>query len=196
MAWAAPTATLNLTGVAQVSNGWARCTSVALGDAEGQLARSFQQGQTASFFYEFELLQDIEVPIGGVVLQNEKGVIVHGKSTLQYDSQVPMWVTRGSRIRFRQDITLDIAVGEYTFEVGLATMSHFDYQRREWYTPKDMRERTVRVCHLPSVARFAVVLRRDTLPIYPRHHGIADLPGSCQVTVDALTTDGIVERVS
>src|SRR5207245_11789953 len=107
--------------------------------------------ETASFFYEFELLQDIEVPIGGLVIQNDKGVIVHGKSTLEYDSGVPFRVTQGSQLRFRQDITLEIQVGEYTFTVGLATINHKDYEHKELYPHADLHRRIVRVCHLPSL---------------------------------------------
>ena len=36
------------------------------------------------------------------------------KTTLEYGSAVPREVRRGSRLRFRQDIALEIAVGEYT----------------------------------------------------------------------------------
>ena len=80
--WPSPEAFLDISGVAQVSNGWARCTGVALCNSHGQPCRVFQQGETASFFYEFELLRDIEVPIGGLVIQNDKGVIVHGKNKI------------------------------------------------------------------------------------------------------------------
>jgi hypothetical protein len=55
---------------------------VALCEAPGCPRNVFEQGETASFFYEVELLTDIEAPTGGVELVNEKCTIVQGKNTL------------------------------------------------------------------------------------------------------------------
>lgn len=181
--WPAREAFLDLSAVSQVSNGEARCTGVSLCDDSGRSCQVFQQGATASFFYEFEVLQDIEVPLGGVVLQNDHGVIVHGKGTLEYGSQVPMFVVQGSRIRFRQDIQLEIAVGEYTFEVGLASMARYDYEHRADYRFGELRTKFIRLCHLPGVSRFVVTWRQNGWPVQQLHHGVANLPGKGRVTV-------------
>jgi len=183
MFWPLEDALLDISGADQVANGWARCTALGICNKDGNPSRVFQQGETASFFYEFELLRDIEVPIGGVVIQSDKGVIVHGKNTLQYECSVPSAVSRGTRLRFRQDVALEIAAGEYTFEVGLATIDHFHYERRSLYSHSDLDEPIIRLCHLPHVFRFAVVLRTGGDPVQLLHHGVANLPGSCQVTV-------------
>jgi ABC-type polysaccharide/polyol phosphate transport system ATPase subunit len=185
MSWPSEDALLDISGADQVANGWARCTAVGICNKGGDASRVFWQGETASFFYEFELLRDIEVPIGGVVIQSDKGIIVHGKSTLQYDCCVPSAVSRGTRLRFRQDIALEIAAGEYTFEVGLATLDRFHYERRSLYSHSDLSEPIMRLCHLPHVFRFAVVLRTGGDPVQLLHHGVANLPGSCQVSVVA-----------
>ena len=58
----------------QLPNGVLRVAGTRVGF--DLLIYAFQQGETVSFFYEFELLEDIEVPIGGVLIQNDKGVIV------------------------------------------------------------------------------------------------------------------------
>jgi len=99
---------------------------------------------------------------------------------------------RGGRLRFRQEIVLDVAVGEYTFEVGLATIGRYTYEHRERCSPQELRERIVRICHVPSIGRFAVVLRHEGLTTRLLHHGIANLPGSCRVTLAA----DIVERAT
>jgi lipopolysaccharide transport system ATP-binding protein len=181
--WPEPSAFLDLTGVAQVSNGWARCTGVALCDAHGRASHVFRQGEPAIFFYEVEILRDIEAPIGGVVIQNSRGVIVHGKNTLQYDSPVPLAVRRGARLRFRQEVTLDIFPDEYTFEVGIATISRHDYDLRAVYAHDDLYATVTRICVLPAVGRFRVLLNVPSRPIQLRHHGVADLAGRCQVAV-------------
>ena len=183
--WPAPEAFLDLSRAAQVSNGWARCTGVALCDSNGRPCRGFEQGEIASFFYEFELLADIAVPEGGVELTNEKGVIVHGKNTLQYGSEVPREVRRGSRLRFQQDIALELAEGEYSFTVNLGTLSARDYDRGALYPHLELDARVIRMCVVPTAGSFAVVLRAAGRPIQLLHHGVANLPGRCLVSVAA-----------
>ena len=87
--WPPAKAFLDISKVAQVSNGWARCTAVALCNKEGMPSQVFQQGENCTFFYEFEILHDIEVPIGNVTITNDKGVIVHGKSSMEYGTDCP-----------------------------------------------------------------------------------------------------------
>jgi hypothetical protein len=156
---------------------------VALCDAHGRASHVFRQGEPAIFFYEVEILRDIEAPIGGVVIQNSRGVIVHGKNTLQHDSPVPLAVRRGARLRFRQEVTLDIFPDEYTFEVGIATISRRDYDLRAVYAHDDLYATVTRICVLPAVGRFRVLLNVPSRPIQLRHHGVADLAGRCQVAV-------------
>lgn len=181
--WPSPEAFLDITAVPQISNGWARCTGVAICDSQGKPCHVFQQAETASFFYEFEILQDIEVPSGGVEIQNDKGVLVHGKSTLEYGSDVPMRVVSGSRLRFRQDMTLEVAVGEYTFNVGMGMLPCHIYECRAVSSYTELDSWLIRVCLLVGVGRFAVVWRTHGKPVQLLHHGVANLQGQCQVRV-------------
>jgi lipopolysaccharide transport system ATP-binding protein len=181
--WAPPEALLDISSVPQVSNGWARCMGVALCDSAGRPCRVFEQGEQATFFYEFEVLQDLEVPIGGLMIQNEKGVVVHGKNSLQTDTVVPAFTRNGSWVRFRQDVTLDIAVGEYTFEVGLAAIGRFDYEQRDLYAHQDLYSKVIYSCHVPAVGQFTVTYRSQGQPVQLLHHGLANLPGTIQAKV-------------
>jgi lipopolysaccharide transport system ATP-binding protein len=182
--WPAPESFPDISGIPQIGNGWARCTGVAVCDPDGRPCRCFHQGETASFFYEFEVLQDIEVPIGGVVIQSDKGVIVHGRHSLQYGTAMPLHVVRGSRLRFRQDITLDIAVGEYTLEAGLAMIGREEYERAARLSEAEFHEKVTRLCHLPGAAHFAVAAARPGELGQPPFYGITNLPGSCQLAVE------------
>ena len=189
--WAPPEALLDISSVPQVSNGWARCTAVAVCDSAGRPCRVFEQGEQATFFYEFELLQDLEVPIGGLMIQNEKGVVVHGKNSLQTDTAVPAFNRHGSWVRFRQDVTLDIAVGDYTFEVGLATIGRFDYEQRDLYAHQDLYSKVIYSCHVPAVGQFTVTYRSQGQPVQLLHHGLANLPGTIQAKVYPIDTDKV-----
>lgn len=182
-AWPPPHAFIDISSVAQVANGWARCTGVALCDREGLPRRVFQQGETGHFCYEFELLRDIEVPIGGVVIQSDQGVIVHGKNTLQYETDVPVRASKGSRVRFHQEIVLDIKPDEYSFEIGFATVGLAHYNRRAESSHQHLSGEIIRVCHLPRAGHFLVGLRRPGKPVQLLHHGLVNLPGRCEVHV-------------
>lgn len=181
--WPAPGAFINLENAAQVSNGWARCTAMALCNSQGQACRVFQQGERASFFYEFELLHDIEAPISGTVLHNDKGILVHGKSSLEYGTSVPRYAPAGSRLRVRHDIALEVAAGEYTFEPGLSTMGWRNFERRSEYSYADLHGMMLRLCHLPVASHFVVVYPKYHRPIQLLHHGIANLPGDCRIAL-------------
>lgn len=181
--WPSPQAFIDISNLSQVSNGWAYCTAIALCNEQGQSCRVFQQGERARFFYEFEFTQDIEVPVSGTVLHNDKGILVHGKSTLEYGSEVPRYVPSGSRLRVQQDIVLELAVGEYTFEPGLSMIGSDDFDRRATYTYAELHTRMIRLCHLPIASHFVVVFPKDHQPIQLLHHGVANLPGECQVVL-------------
>lgn len=178
-----PASTLNLDKIAQVSTGQALCRQVAVCDTYGKPTLSFSWGQTAVFYSEFELLAPLFAPIGGLVLQDSKGFIVHGKNTLHYDNTLPVALPAGSRVRFRQEITLRLQPGQYTFEVGLASMMPEKYQLRHSIPQTELRASLERICHLPGLGPLEI------LPAMPHgvpqllHVGAADLPGSLETFI-------------
>jgi ABC-type polysaccharide/polyol phosphate transport system ATPase subunit len=183
-AWPARDLLTDVSSQPQVTQGAARCTAVAVCDEHGHLRYAFEQGEVAAFLYEFELLEDIEVPVAGVVLRTDKAVVVHGKSTMEYGTEVPKRVPAGTRLRFKQDIQLGLALGEYTFEVGLVSLPMTIYQLRASMTYEELSEHYHWLCSLPAAGSFAVLARRLGSPVQLLHHGLADLPGGCNVLVD------------
>ena len=181
--WPKRDAFIDISNSIQISNGWAKCTAVVVCDNNFNPCSTFRQGETARFFYEFELLHDIEVPIGGIVLHNDKGITVHGKSTIEYGSDVPNQATKGDRIRFEQEIDLEIALGEYTFEVGLNTINKIDFNNVRQLTHEELNTRFIRLCNLPTAGSFSIIFRNTGNPVQLLHHGIANLRGNCKVTL-------------
>lgn len=181
--WPKAEAFLDIARLAQVSDRLARCTAAAVCDTDGSPCLVFQQGQTASFFYEFEVQQDIEVPIGGVEILNEKGAIAHGKNSLLYGSRTPIYIPQGSRVRFRQDIRLDVAAGEYTFNIGFSTIGRSDYAKKSQLPHPELDARIKVLSILPKAGKFVVVYRLNGEPVQLLHFGIANLPGECQVAL-------------
>jgi hypothetical protein len=158
-----------------------RCTGVALCNDKGQPSNIFQIGDMAYFYYEFELLQDIEVPIGGVAITTSKNIIVHGKNSLQYPMELPRGVKRGVRVRFRQMMELAVMPDEYTFMVGFATMSAKDYIHANEIGYHRLVARIEDIMRVIQAGAFLVQFkdRGKAIPF----HGYADLRGNCVISV-------------
>ncbi len=180
--WPADEELLDASAWSQVTNGQARCTRVGLVDSAGRALAVWQQGARAVFCCEFEVLDELDVPVGGIMLHNERGVAVHGKHTLQYDCPVPCGVTRGTRLRFRHEIELQLSPQDYTFEVTLSNLRRADFERRASFPHVELYARIEQVCVLTRAGAFSVTLRPvGTRPIQILHHGAANLPGACAV---------------
>jgi len=177
MRWPGQEAFLDLSHFQEINNGWAHCTAIALCDENNKPCTLYEQGQTACFYYEFELNQDIQVPIGGVQIQNERALIIHGKTALEYNSQLPTRILRGSRVRFCQKIELQIANGEYTFEVGFSTIHPKIFEQRGQISQSELYAQVIRIGTVTGVGPFMVAMRRHGEPAQLMHHGAANLPG-------------------
>ena len=171
-----------------VGNGQAEFVGVALCDADGEPTRLFQIGEAADFFVEYNLLDDIDVPVGGVTIVNEKGILVHGKNSMQHRIGAPDMCHKGAILRFRQRILLDIAPGEYTFVVGLATIDDTAYRNCEHMSHGDLSNLTQRVLSVGHAGAFTVSFRSDGMAL--KHHGIADLSGECELVVMNVDKQG------
>ncbi|WP_300156905.1 ABC transporter ATP-binding protein [Solidesulfovibrio sp.] len=177
--WPAPEAFLDLADVAAAENGFATLTHLAVCDASGQPCRAFEQGETVSIFCRYAVTNDIEVAVAGVELINDKRVIVFGKNTLQFDCEHPTATPAGSVVRVRFDISLDLAPGEYTFNLGFSTIGREDFARRAALSHQELESRTTVISILTRAGDFMVAFRsRDTTPVQLTHHGVANLPGS------------------
>lgn len=179
-AWPQAAAFLAIAELPQVSENSARCTGIALCNVRGEPCQAFEQGESADFYYEFELLKAIDVPVVGLVLFNQKQIIVHGKNSLECGSTIGAHFRVGQRLRFRQRLKLDIAVGLYTFEIGLASLSQSDAQNAPLMNHAELNDRIRRHCHLTGLGPFEVTLRPNGRPVQLLHHGVADLPGTIE----------------
>ncbi len=181
----AAAAFIDISGRTQVADGRAICTGVAVLDEHGIARTSFVQGERAIFYYEFEVSGDIGVPIVGMTISDDRGVIVHGKNNLQYPDDVPDTSTRTRRVAANQEVKLDLAAGEYTFEVGLAATSRASWDSR-FRTPYEMEMGFVsRICHLAVAGTISIRMgARDGIS-FLTHHGVADLPGSIRLQVSS-----------
>ncbi|EIM96465.1 ABC transporter-like protein [Paraburkholderia hospita] len=177
---------LDLSRKTVVSDGVASCVGVAICNEAGEPCNSFHQGDLAIFYYEFELTDDIDVPLCGLVIKSERGVIVHGKNSWQFQNDVPHNLAARARIVCRHEIRLDIGLGEYIFEVGVASIPFETWLDRENVSHEEMTAHSIRHCHVPEAGSFSVGLAIRHGVAALTHHGAANLPGN--LTITAQTT--------
>jgi lipopolysaccharide transport system ATP-binding protein len=180
--WPKPDAFLPLGRIASIGSG-ARCTAIAICDDRGEPARIFEMGQSAVFFFEFVLDEDLEVPMAGVEIFNERNIAVHGKNSLQHEALTFEAAIRGSRVRVRQRMKLSVAPGRYTFALGLATISAADASIASEMSYEALVPRMRTVLVVTNAGAFDVGGRRrghgQALPF----HGLCDLEGDSSLVV-------------
>jgi lipopolysaccharide transport system ATP-binding protein len=179
--WPSEQAFFDLSNVRQITDGKARCLALGLTDEQGRPSRFFQQGEVAHFHYAFEILEDIETPVVGIVLFNARNIIVHGKNTLEYGCAMPAHVPAGTVLRFRHTVKLDLEITHYTIETGIASISTADLRHAGEMHHNDLTACVVRHCHLTGIGPFEIGFRLRGSPVQLLHHGIANLPGDVEL---------------
>lgn len=167
----------------QISNGKAICRGVLLANKDGVAQQVFLQGDKLWVHYEFEALDDMLVPIGGVAIRNVRDVFVHGKTNLESVSRVPSFVSKGQRLRFSQWVKLDLEPGEYIVEVGLSEILPDLFEQRHFLRPDQLRDGLARLCHVPRAGHFVVTLRPQGTPAVITHRGLCNLPGDLDLQI-------------
>ncbi|WP_425058556.1 Vitamin B12 import ATP-binding protein BtuD [Sporomusa carbonis] len=161
------------------------CTTVGLCNSQGDPCRMFVQGDIGVFFYEFELQRDVEVPIGGILLFNEKNILIHGKNSMQFDTEAPKNLKAGTKIRFRQAIKFDLASGEYTFSIGLASIEEEAFQQRSQMHSALLEQYRTNLCYVRNIGTFSIAISLGVGITEIPFHGICDLPGEVCIEVQA-----------
>jgi lipopolysaccharide transport system ATP-binding protein len=167
----------------QVSLGKTKCISLAICDDRYRPTLYFRQGDEAIFFFQFEVLDLMEVPVCGLTISNEKGVLVFGKNGWQYDVVAPLHAPLNSIISCRQSARMDLAPGEYIAEVGLVTTSRENWLRKRELSHQQMEIGTHRICALSRGVVFSVGLAQIAGKDCLTHHGITNLSGNMSVTL-------------
>lgn len=156
---------------------------IGLFDENGYSKRVFTQGELAYFYYEIYVKEKIDVPLVGTVLFNQQNIIVHGKDCLQEYMDLPDVVCEGSTIYYLQKIKLDVGIGEYTFDAGMATMKRKDYDVRGEKNQEAVNDTMERLCTRVKAGSFAVHGKSEGDPMQLMFHGLCGLPGKIELIV-------------
>ncbi len=158
-----------------------RCTGVALCNSTGEPCTTFRIGESAYFYFEFEYLKDSDVPIGGIVLTNKMNINIHGKSSLQHRIKAPGTVSKGTRVRFRQTLHLDLESGEYSFQVGLGTISADDYTHVHEMDNVQLKTKFRIILRVRQAGIITIYMNKDE--VSPPFYGLADLKGDSALSI-------------
>lgn len=178
---------IDFEGAKQFGATSARALRALITDRDNKPKRVFGQGDWLRIYVDYKIDESLEVPVAGVQLINSKGVLVHGRNSLQFLGAPPS-VEHGSAIvRCFQEIKLDIDVGEYTLDAGLAELPELVFGRRQRYSPSEIAPQMRLLCHVTGFAAISIIYQQESTPCLFSHYGVADLPGSQTVTVIPLS---------
>jgi ABC-type polysaccharide/polyol phosphate transport system ATPase subunit len=167
----------------QVRENRARFVRYTILNDDGLPTTNFKQGETAHFYYEFEALTTLQMPLGGIMLTDQLGTYVHGKNSLQFDLSLPTRVEKGNLVRFHQQITLNLCAGEYLYEFGLVEISPSLYDKRSFLPYQALLEGIHRLCQVPQSGSLTVFDRLEGTPAAYMHYGLCDLPGHMEFQI-------------
>lgn len=176
-----PEACLPLDHVKQFNAFGANCVMIALTNAENEPQLVFRAGETAIVTHDYVLGQDTNGLIAGTVIHSESGVIAHGKNSWQHGVPALPFARAGSRVRVRQEIVLDLAAGDYTFEVGLATLPRASEAKH--LTVAEFDQMRVRLVQAPIAGAFQVIWPSQRGAEALMHYGLANLRGKVSLTL-------------
>lgn len=166
------------------SSGMAHYLKIGLFDENGVSRRLFKQGETAYFYVELLADQDIPaVPINGVVLVNQKNIIVHGKNSFQTDCQLPSSVRQGSIIKNCLKIRLDLEEGEYTFEAGFSCLPNSVYAKRGEMPHAELDKQLLTIAARRNVGALAIQGKKEKTPSTLKFYGLVDLQDEFETKV-------------
>jgi lipopolysaccharide transport system ATP-binding protein len=174
---------LDLDKIVQISDGQAHCSGIALMDTNGAPRNSFYQGERAFFYSEFIADQNFGVPIFGMIIKNDRGIIVHGKNTWQAGLTSDLQANKGCLIRCQYELELCLGPGEYTYELGLTYISLEEWRARDVTSHEKMSALYEIACSMPDAGFFSIGLMPKNEVLTLSHHGIADLPGKMSLSL-------------
>ncbi len=163
----------------------AQLTKLAVCNTKRKVASNFKVGEKIIFFYEVNTYNDVDIPIGAVVLINRLNIPIHGKDTLQYSSSTKNIfpnIKAGSIIRFKQEFTLDISPGEYTFTIAFGAVKR---ENLDEINKVDFDTRDHFIKWIFRVAQAGrIFISPDNEGMILPFHGYVNLEGNFQISVN------------
>jgi len=143
---------------------------------------SFHPGEKLLVFYEVEIVKFIGVPIGSIAIWNEKNISIYGKSTYQTKEANKKPLQSGQRLRFMHEITLSIAEGVYTIELGMAGIPEETLGQLDVMSDEMVHSQIIPDAVTNKATAFSVMFG-STRNIENSHHGLVNLKSSIKTYI-------------
>jgi lipopolysaccharide transport system ATP-binding protein len=163
------------------TNGDAVCTKVGISNVDLKPANFLKVGDTIIFYIEFKAVKDMDVPICGVSIFDKHGNVVHGKHSLHYEAFGVKQAKKNDLIRCKLKIKLDIALGEYSYVIGLSAMEDSYYKNIKVLSNNEVLQNIKRITHLSKINTFLVYGNEMGFPV--NFNGMCNLNGGCEIEV-------------
>lgn len=163
------------------SLGKVRCLRFAVSTEDNKPVKVIKQGEKIIFSAEFEVLKDIDVPYFGITLFDRYGNIVHGKLTLFEHSRNLTVCRAGDIIRSKLIIKLDLAEGEYSYEMGLGTLQEEYCKKLDYLSQQDITDLVERTYVAGNLSTFVICKNDNDKKM--NFHGICNLPSWSEMKI-------------
>ena len=157
------------------SNGMAHFIKIGLFDKEGKARNVFRQGEDAYFYYELMVDKPIMVPINGIIITNDKNIIIHGKNSFQTQLEHVDHVDAGYIVRNCIRIKLDLAWGEYTYELGFSMLPEYTYKHRADIPHEELNKDEVILANRRGAGNFLIQGKSERTPSNLKFYGLVDM---------------------
>lgn len=143
-------------------------------------ANSFHIGDKATFVIDVSF----KFPICGtvsfsIVIKDQRNTIIHGRDTVQMGVVSPRRIGISEKLKCRLEMKLDIAEGEYTYDIGVASLP--DTIDFEHLTIEDRDKFMTRLCNVVNAGEFVVTKPHRTVCGDDSFHGLCELNEKAEI---------------
>jgi len=183
--WPPEEAFLDLSALTVKQRALIRCVRVAVCDESGNPCRLFESGEWVTIWVEFSIGEPIGIPVARAALFSDRALLISGRSSLHlmWPRSLPQ-VPAGRRLRFRQDLKLDVEPGDYSLEVALHSIPPDVYLEGESIASAELESAATHLVNIERGIDIAVTTRSKGLRL--AHIGVCSLPSRCAISIDSL----------
>jgi lipopolysaccharide transport system ATP-binding protein len=168
-------AALDIKAMLQIGPEHAEFINIAVYNKFGEKSQIFEQGEIMRVYCEIRVHQTFECISVGVSIKDKTNLFVHGKHSIQHEIR-PEMLTSGDVIAFEFALHLDLALGEYSMDSGIADINKCV---DSGISSEFMESSVERLCFNHDFFSFHVVPRKTYNLFQLPFFGVADLRGEC-----------------
>lgn len=125
-------------------------------DINGILCNTFNQNDFAVFYFEVNVLHDIEQLVASLTFTSRDNLAYYCMNTLMVDAGLPVRLRAGSRLRFEWRTTLAITRGDYVVSIGFAEYPEWTTARIEKLSPEDFTASSSPILTALNISTFSI----------------------------------------